>query len=125
MVALGGRAAEELVFNKITTGAGSDFQNATKIAHSMVCHYGMSDLGPVIYSSKHDSFEYSGKTAGMIDEEVRKILTTCYSRVIDMLKENREKLDKLAQRLLEKETLYAHEVYELLDLEPRADHTIL
>lgn len=124
MVALGGRIAEELVFDKITTGAGSDFQNATKIAHNMVCHYGMSDLGPVIYSSKHDSFEYSSKTAGLIDEEVRKIVTTCYERATSLLTEHREKLDKLAQALLEKETLYAQEVYELLSLEPRADHTI-
>lgn len=125
MAALGGRAAEELVFNKITTGAGSDFQHATKIAHDMVCSYGMSDLGPIIYNPNQQSFDYSSETASLIDHEVRKLLTSCYEKVMVMLRENRDMLDTLALKLLEKETLYAQEIYELLNLEPRVDHSIL
>lgn len=125
MSALGGRAAEEIVFNTITTGAGSDFQSATTIARDMVCNYGMSDLGPIIYNPNQRSFDYSSETASLIDKEIRKILTTSYEQVTRMLHENREKLDTLALKLLEKETLYAHEIYELLDLEPRFDHSVL
>jgi cell division protease FtsH len=125
MGALGGRAAEELVFNKMTTGAGSDFQSATQIAHAMVCAYGMSDLGPVVYNHSHKSLDYSAKTASLIDEEVRKILTSNYERVLQMLKEHRDKLDKLAHALFEKETLYAAEIYELLDIEPRMTHQLV
>jgi len=125
MGALGGRAAEELVFNKMTTGAGSDFQAATQIAHAMVCAYGMSDLGPVVYNHGHKSLDYSAKTASLIDEEVRKILTSNYERVLQMLKEHRDKLDKLAHTLFEKETLYAAEIYELLNIEPRMTHQLV
>lgn len=125
MSAMGGRAAEELVFNKITTGAQSDFHRATTIAHEMVCSYGMSDLGPIIYKSNRQSPDYSNETASLIDKEMRKIITSCYDKVVIMLKENREQLDKLALKLLEKETLHAQEIYELLEIEPRADHTII
>lgn len=120
--AAGGRAAEELVFNKVTTGPYSDFKLATELARRMVCYTGMSDLGPVVYDKNPGSFEYSQKTAERIDEEVNRIITTCYNQALKMLEDNREKLDTLATALLERETLYAGEVYELLGIEARAEH---
>jgi len=122
MIALGGRASEELVFNKLTTGAYSDFQVASEIARNMVCYYGMSDLGIVVYKQGSTDFDYSQKTAELIDKEVNKILTNCYNKAKDILIKNREKLDKLAEVLLEKETMYASDIYELLDIEPRVEH---
>lgn len=120
---LGGRAAEELVFNEISTGASSDFKHATDIARAMVCDYGMSDaLGKRVYI---DSYErkggFSEKTFEMIDAEITKILNEQYDVAMKLLKEHRDKLDKLSCQLLEKETLYAAEIYELLGIEPRTD----
>ncbi len=123
MSALGGRAAEELVFNQLTTGAYSDFQAATRVVRNMVCHYGMSDeLGPIIYGQGQQDYVYSQKTAETIDQEVRKITSDCYKNTCALLQSNRDKLDKLALTLLDKETMYAGEIYELLDIEPRAEH---
>lgn len=123
MSALGGRAAEELVFKQLTTGAYSDFQAATRVVRNMVCHYGMSDeLGPIIYGQGQQDYVYSQKTAETIDQEVRKIANDCYKKTCALLENNRDKLDLLAQTLLEKETMYAGEIYELLGIEPRAEH---
>jgi len=121
--ALGGRAAEELVFGKMTTGAYSDFKVATDIARKMVCYYGMSDLGPVVYGHQNGEYEYSQGTADKIDKEVAKILEGSYAKALHMLKEHRDKLDKLANTLLEKETLFSGEIYALLGIEPRTEHT--
>lgn len=116
---LGGRAAEELVFNKLTTGAYSDFKKATEIVKRMVCFYGMSEkLGPVIYSKEG---EYSQKTSEKIDEEIHSILDEMYKKAMKLLIDNRDKLDKLSEALLEKETMFAAEIYELLNITPRAD----
>ena len=115
MAALGGRAAEELVFNKMTTGAYSDFKAATDIARKMVCYYGMSEkMGPVVYTQQHGGYEYSQQTADKIDKEVQRILDECYTKALSLLKDNRDKLDRLAKTLLEKETMFAGEIYELL-----------
>jgi len=123
MTAMGGRVAEELVFNQITTGASSDFQTATAVARNMVCYYGMSEkLGPVIYAEDHYGRTYSSKTAQEIDDEVRRITQDCYQKVCTLLQDNREKLELLAKTLLEKETMFAAEVYQLLGIEPRAEH---
>ncbi len=122
---LGGRVAEDIVFETVTTGASSDFQRATDIARKMVCCYGMSDLGLVQYGQSYHDFKYSEKTREEIDQEVRKIVDTAYVETNKMLTENRNKLDKLAQELLEKETMYASEVYELLGIESREDHNFL
>ena len=128
MAALGGRIAEELVFGKMSTGAYSDFQKATEIARSMVCHYGMSeDLGPIVYAqdpSTPGEFTYSEHTAQKIDEAVRKIIDDCYVKATTVLRENRDKLDKLAEALLEKETMYAGEIYALLNITPREEHRL-
>jgi len=119
---LGGRAAEELVFNKLTTGAGSDLVRASEIARNMVCSYGMSELGPVVYKQQQGDFAYSQKIAENIDKEVKKIIDEAYEKAITLLTQNRDKLDALAHKLLEKETLYAAEIYELLNIEPREDY---
>jgi cell division protease FtsH len=125
-ICLGGRAAEELIFNEIATGASNDFQKATAIAHAMVCQYGMSEeLGPIIYSHAYKEFDYSPETATKIDEAVKKIITNCYEQTKKMLTENRYLLDILALELLKKETLYSHEIYELLKIKPRKDHRFI
>jgi cell division protease FtsH len=125
MVCMGGRAAEDLVFGKIATGPLSDFQEATRIARSMVCYYGMSEkLGPVVYPQDHEIKPYSEETARVIDEEVRRILKESLDKTKDLLTQNRDKLELLAKTLLEKETLYASEIYELLGIEPRVDHKL-
>ena len=125
MVCLGGRAAEELVFEQQTTGASSDLQRATQLVRSMVCDFGMSDLGSATYSQERDAFGYSQKTAELIDKEVQKLLAGSYKDTLKKLKDNKDKLEKLALKLLEKETLYAGEVYELLDITPREDHKLI
>jgi cell division protease FtsH len=123
MMACGGRAAEELVFGHITTGAVSDFASASSIARKMVCEYGMSnELGMVVYdSSLKDGYFMSQKTSEQIDMAVHQIINTCYAQAKEIIIKNRDKLDILAQGLLEKETLYINEICELLGLEPRRD----
>lgn len=123
VVCLGGRAAEELVFGNYTTGAYSDFKSACGIIRNMICYYGMSDdLGTVVYGQGQDDFSYSQKTAEKIDDEVRRLTSECYAKVSTLLKDNRDKLELLAQELLEKETMYAADIYKLLGIEPRVDH---
>ena len=124
MAALGGRAAEELIFKKLTTGAYADFRSATELVRSMVCDYGMSDLGTAVYSQSSGDFVYSQKTAEKIDNEVEKILNACYKNTVKLLKENKDKLELLTEKLLEKENLYASEIYELLGIESREDHKL-
>ena len=112
---LGGRAAESLTQDDICTGAISDLKHATELARSMVTRFGMSDkLGTVYLGSDQEIFvgmefgqsrEYSESTAAIIDEEVRSILNNAYAQAIDLLKENRDKLEGLAQLLIEKETI--------------------
>ena len=123
MSALGGRASEELIFKKATTGAYSDFKAATAIVRDMVCNYGMADeLGQVVYAQSQGDYMYSQKTAERIDEQVQKIMDDCYAKTMKLLTDNRDKLEQLATTLLEKETLYADEIYELLGIEPRTQH---
>lgn len=124
--ALGGRIAEEVVFNKVSTGAYSDFLKATDVVRDMVCRYGMSDkLGTVVYSQQQGDFVYSQETAKSIDDEVLRIMNVCYGKATELIKDNRDKLDKLAHALLEKETMYASEIYELLGITPREDHKLI
>ena len=128
-VCLGGMIVEKQVFNEETTGASSDITKATQIARSMVCDYGMSSLGPIHFESgRTNSYlgvrqagaqAYSGDTARRIDEEVSKIVNECHAKAEKLLLENRDKLDKIAEELLIKETLNADEIYELLGMEPR------
>lgn len=122
MVCLGGRVAEELVFNVIATGAANDFEKATEIARRMVCTYGMTpELGMVVYRQRQGEYQYSQKTAERIDEAVKGLLDQAYAKVKELLQNNRDKLEKLALALYDKETLFAHEIYELLGIKPRQD----
>jgi len=88
----------------------------------MVCHYGMSDMGLAIYSQQGE-FKHSEASAAAIDAEVEKILKVNYDKVVELLRVNRDKLDTLAGKLLEKETMYAGEIYELLGITPRQEHS--
>ena len=123
---LGGRIAEEMVFGEVATGAYSDFRHATELARDMVCRYGMSeDLGPIVYSQHNGEFVYSQHTAERIDNEVRRITDDCYKKAQHLLIENRDKLNALADALLEKETMYASEIYELLGITSREDFKLV
>jgi cell division protease FtsH len=124
---LGGRVAEKLVLDDISTGASNDIQRATKIARGMVTHYGMSDnLGPMSYSGDDDevflgrdfakSRNYSEEVAAQIDREMRSIIDKAYHTAESLLRDNIEKLHKVAEGLLEKETLDAKE-FEALFLQ--------
>jgi len=124
-VFLGGRAAEELTFNDLTTGAENDLHQATEVAHKMVCEYGMSDkVGPLTLRQKETEIflgrdftkekAYSEKTAEIIDGEVKKIVEECRARAKDLLSKNRSKLDRLARALIEKEILEGEEVNQIL-----------
>jgi cell division protease FtsH len=124
-ILFGGRCAEELVLNHITTGAGNDLERATEIAHKMVCEWGMSEkLGPMTFGKKEEQIflgrditqqqDYSESTAVEIDGEVRRIVTECYQRARGLLKSNLELLHKVAQKLLEKEVLDGSEIDALM-----------
>ncbi|MBT3350296.1 MAG: ATP-dependent metallopeptidase FtsH/Yme1/Tma family protein, partial [Nitrospinaceae bacterium] len=125
-ILMGGRVAEMLVFDEMTTGAKQDIQTATGIARNMVCEWGMSDeLGPLAYGKKDDqiflgkdisqSRDYSDSIALSIDKEVKDLVTSAYDRAMNLLKDNRDKLDLLAKALLEYETLDRDDINTLLD----------
>ena len=123
--ALGGRAAEEIQFNQLTTGAASDFQSSTALIRAMICDYGMNDeLGQVIYSQNRGEYIYSQETSKKIDSEVKRLVDMYYTQAKQLLLENKDKLDALSQGLLEKETMYAGEIYKLLGIEPREEHLL-
>ena len=122
---LGGRVAEELVIKDVSTGASNDLQRVTEIARKMVTEWGMSDrVGLVTYQSDSPIFlgrdmeahnTYSEETAGVIDEEVHKIIEAAHERAVKLLTENRKVLDNMARVLIERETIYTEEVDMLLD----------
>ena len=124
-ILFGGRAAEELVLNHMTTGAGNDIERATELAHRMVCEWGMSEkLGPMTFGKKEEQIflgrdftqqqDYSEGTAIEIDAEVRRIILECYQKAKDILKSNLNLLHKMAQKLLEKEVLDGPEIDALV-----------
>lgn len=126
-IAMGGRAAEELIFNRFTSGASHDLQQATEMARRMITEWGMSDaLGPVHYGgSNNDPFlgrdmgrgaqGYSEETSIQIDSEVRTLLQAEYQRALDMLRDNEDLLRETANLLLEFETLEGEEVHMILE----------
>jgi len=126
-MALGGRVAEEEVFGEITTGAQDDIKRATRLARAMVCELGMSDkLGPVAYGDREESVflgremasrrdDYSEETAREIDEEVRCIVEQQHETARSIIRNSRDKLDRLAQALLERETLDSEEITAALE----------
>lgn len=122
----GGYLAEKIVFDNTSTGVANDIQQASRIARAMVCHYGMSALGPIDFEPRDgQDKEISDKMAQRIDEEVEKIVHQCCEKGQAMLTENRDKLDLLAQTLVERETMQAKEVYQLLGIEPRETHSLV
>ncbi len=122
-VLLAGRVAETLLLEKTTTGAANDFEKATEIARKMVCQWGMSDLGPLTFGERDDLIflgrdlamnkNFSERTAELIDEEVKKIITKSYNRANGLLEKNRSKLLKIAKALLEKEVLDSEEIEKI------------
>ena len=119
-MAMGGRIAEDVFIGSITTGASNDIEKATEIARSMVCEYGMSELGPLTFGKKEEQIflgreinqhrDYSEDTAIKIDLEVKKIISQQYDLAKNIILENREALERLAQTLLEYETLDAVQI---------------
>ena len=130
-MSLGGHAAEKLVFNDIFTGAQSDLQNATKICRAMVTRFGMSEkIGTIYLDSEQEVFvgasfghsrEYSEEVAAAIDREVGDLLRSCYAMAMDTLSAHREKLEGLAQLLIERETLSREEFMAFVEDRPLPD----
>jgi cell division protease FtsH len=125
-VLLGGRAAEDLVFNQFTTGAGNDLERATELARRMVCNWGMSEeLGPVTFGRRDEhiflgreisqSKDFSEETARLIDHAMKNLVEGGYQRAKDLLATHRAELQALAQALLERETLDAQEIDQIID----------
>src|SRR4029434_2575719 len=124
-IALGGRAAEKLVYGVSTTGAENDLQQVTEIARHMVLRWGMSDaLGPISFVAPQDeglppAFQhqpYSEATSELIDAEVRRIVEECHRDAVRLLADHRPNLESLARALLERESLDEHEVRSAADL---------
>jgi cell division protease FtsH len=124
-ILMGGRVAEELIFNQVTTGAGNDLERATDLARKMVCEWGMSeDLGPLTYGKKDEEIflgreiatrrDYSEDIAIKIDTEVKRLVTENYQRTKRILMENMAALKGLAEALLEKEVLDAPEIDQII-----------
>lgn len=127
---LGGRAAEEIFFGKISTGAANDLQQITRIAYSMVTAYGMNKkVGNVSFydPSQENTFTkpYSEETGKIIDEEVRGIIDEAYQRTLDLLNEKRGEVEKLARELLEKEVLHKSDVETLIGKRPFEEKRLL
>jgi cell division protease FtsH len=123
--ALGGRAAEMKIFHELTTGAGNDIERATELARKMVCEWGMSEkLGPLTYGAKEEEIflgreitrtkNYSESTAIAIDEEVKKIVTSCMTRADKIIEENLDTLHRLANALLDREILDGEEIDKVI-----------
>ncbi len=121
---MGGRAAEELVFKELTTGAANDFDQATNLARMMVIDYGMSPLGPINFGPTRDITEWgrsfyeqnqlSDSTLSAIEKETKTILDNCYQKAVTLLKTNRKQLDAVAKELLAKESLDGDEFLALV-----------
>ena len=126
--ALGGRAAEELVYGNVTTGAESDLEQVTRIARQMVGRWGMSDViglvsvlpapGEEPYYGPGGPVQVSDDTRELVDREVRRIVEACYDRARRMLAANRDRLESLTQALLEHETLDEDDAYRAAGFEP-------
>jgi cell division protease FtsH len=131
-VLMGGRIAEEVFLNEITTGAGNDIERATGMARKMVCEWGMSELGPATYGKKEEAIflgrefaqhqDFSEATAVEIDREVKRILDKAYKTASDIISTNKTALDRIARKLLERETLEGWEVNEIIKEETGTDY---
>jgi cell division protease FtsH len=124
--ALGGRAAEEVVFgsSEITTGAGNDLQQVTRMARQMVTRFGMSDIGPLSLEGQNTEVflgnnlmsrsEYSEEIAARIDHQVREIVSQCYQSTLNLIYENRAAIDRIVDILIEKETMDGEEFRQIV-----------
>jgi cell division protease FtsH len=131
-VLMGGRIAEEVFLNEITTGAGNDIERATGMARKMVCEWGMSELGPVTFGKKEEAIflgrefaqhqDFSESTAVEIDKEVRRILDKAYNAAKEIISGNKNALDRIARKLLERETLEGWEVNQIIVEETGTDY---
>jgi cell division protease FtsH len=125
---MGGRLAEELFLDTMTTGAGNDIEQATELARKMVCQYGMSSLGPLTFGKQEEQIflgreiaqhrDYSESTAVSIDEEVRRLVIGGYERAKGLLTDHRDALIRIAESLLERESLDAEEIKLLIAGQP-------
>ena len=121
---LGGRVAEEITFDEVTTGAHNDFKQATNIARKMVTEYGMSSLGPIMYEEREENTfigrdytknkNFSEIISQEIDEEIRRIINECYDKTKKILKENKDLLKLIAETLLEEETITKEQIDSLV-----------
>jgi AFG3 family protein len=122
---LGGRAAESVVFDKISTGAQSDLDHITRLSYEMIVNYGLNEkVGNVsYYSMMNDSFSrpFSEQTAYTIDQEVKNMIDHEYERAKKLLREKRRELDNLAQALLEKEVLHRSDLEQIIGKRPFSD----
>jgi cell division protease FtsH len=120
-VLMGGRVAEELFMNHMTSGASNDIERATDIAQHMVCEWGMSELGPLAYRKPGNTFEadrshiLSEATAQRVDEEIRRVVMNAYDHAREIIERNRQAVESMAQALLEDESLEADEIKALLE----------
>ncbi|PIQ99410.1 MAG: cell division protein FtsH [Nitrospinae bacterium CG11_big_fil_rev_8_21_14_0_20_45_15] len=134
-IMMGGRVAEEIFLGQMTTGAGNDIERATEMARKMVCEWGMSEeMGPLTYGTKEEQVflgrdfssqkNFSDQTAKLIDQEVKALVMGGYNMAVDILKNNREILENMAQALLDQETLNADEIARICAGKPlREDDT--
>jgi cell division protease FtsH len=124
-ILMGGRVAEEIFLNQVSTGAGNDIERATDMARKMVCEWGMSDLGPLTFGKKEEQIflgreisqhrDYSEDTAIKIDQEVRKLVTAGYNTARQIVSDNRDILERIAKALIDREVLDAVELKMLVD----------
>ena len=124
-ILMGGRIAEEMFLNVMSTGAGNDIERATDMARKMVCEWGMSELGPLTFGKKEEQIflgreiaqhrDYSEDTAIKIDQEVRKLVSTGYNTARQILSDNRDTLENVARALIEREVLDANEIKLLVE----------
>jgi len=124
-ILMGGRIAEELFLNCMSTGAGNDIERATEMSRKMVCEWGMSDLGPMTFGKKEEQIflgreiaqhrDYSEDTAIKIDQEVRKLVNKGYTTAKQILSDNRDVLERIARALIEREVLDANEIKMLVE----------
>ena len=129
-LALGGRAAEEVAYGTVTTGAESDLQQVNQVARSMVVRFGMSPkVGPINLVQPGDGAtveHFSEETARLLDEEVRRIVDECHREAVRLLTENRGRLDHLAEAVLKKDTLDQDEIYSAAGIrQPRSNRPTL
>jgi cell division protease FtsH len=130
-ILLGGRIAEEITMDSLTTGAGNDLERATDLARRMVCEWGMSQLGPLTFGKVEGEIflgrdfgrtqDYSEGTANRIDEEVTRIVTAAYESAKKVITDNTKSMHRLARTLLEKEVLDGEEVLQIIAEETGTD----